>query len=50
MNIPKTKIAELMQQSNDKKWQLVWGQVDACMCASQAVADAQYVPVDEGQG
>ena len=27
MNIPKTKIAELMQQSNDKKWQLVWGQV-----------------------
>ena len=27
MNIPKAKFAELMAQSNDKKWQLVWAQM-----------------------
>eukprot|EP00048_Salpingoeca_helianthica_P005724 m.90967 g.90967 ORF g.90967 m.90967 type:complete len:545 (+) comp13717_c0_seq3:162-1796(+) len=27
MNIPKAKVAELMQQSNEKKWHLVWAQM-----------------------
>jgi hypothetical protein len=27
MNIPKPKVAELMNQSNEKKWQLVWAQM-----------------------
>ena len=27
MNIPKAKVKEMLQQPNEKKWQLVWGQV-----------------------
>lgn len=27
MNIPQMKMQELMDQSDEKKWQLVWGQV-----------------------
>lgn len=32
MNIPKAKVQEMIQQPNEKKWMLVWGQVAQNYC------------------
>jgi hypothetical protein len=37
MNIPKAKVAELMMQSSERKWQLVWAQVGLGAACSDPV-------------
>ena len=46
MNIPQMKMQELMDQSDEKKWQLVWGQVRAREGRRRTAAqtDARRVP------